>query len=73
MKLLTTLLLAVVLAALSGCEGAGKRAADKQVATDNLRQSSPTALSAPQHAAEIKTDTRAAILTRGSGREAQLS
>lgn len=49
MKTLTTLLLALVLAALSGCEGAGKRSADGVA-----RQNTPAALSGPKPAAEMQ-------------------
>jgi hypothetical protein len=72
MKTLTTLLLAVVLAGLSGCEGASKHAAEKQVATDSLRQSSPTAVSSTAPA-EVNTKTRGSIAAQEGDREAALS
>jgi hypothetical protein len=72
MKILTTLLLAIVLAALSGCEHEAKRAADSKVATESARQSSPAQ---PKPGTELKArgDLSAGLITTEGGRPGQLS
>jgi hypothetical protein len=69
MKVFTTLFVSIVLVSISGCEG--KRAADKQVATDSARVSSQAR---PEAGRELKPkgDLSKGLITTEGGRPEQL-